>query len=384
MSNSNSTVLIITSHFPPNIGGVESHLQALVDGLVEKNWQVIISTYQPLASPKKAPAVEKQKNKIIYRQKWPGFNLVHKLTPYPILELLYLFPGLFLGTLNVLRKYNTDISVIHCQGLVPTVIGVMLGRIFSKRVIASTHNLYFFPLSGLYSLAAKQIFSRVDKILVPTEIAKTELLRIGIPLQKIGFFRYWIDLNRFTPSLKTRAKERLKWQGFSVLFVGRLIPTKGVLILLDTIKSLRGKVKLIIAGDGALNERVKKAQQAYPEKINFLGRIENTQLPLYYSGADIVVVPSTVDEGWGFVVMEAVACGTPVIASNKGGLSDAVSPLIGRLVPANAPAFKKALEFFYQNQTERIKLQVACRKYASTHFGKENIKDIIHYYESSN
>ena len=171
-------VLIITSHYPPNMGGVESHLTALVSALIKRKWSVIVSTYQPLAAKKKAPKYEQKKNLIIYRFPWLGFNIVHRLTPYPLLEFLYLFPGLLLMSLFVLAKDNKKISVVHAQGLVPTAIGAIVSFIFRKKLVSSIHNMYFFPKTGLYPLAAKFIFSRANSVLAPTQVAADELVSI--------------------------------------------------------------------------------------------------------------------------------------------------------------------------------------------------------------
>lgn len=376
----NKTVLIITSHYPPNIGGVESHLQALVNALNKRSWSVIISTYQPLAYNKKAPSFERRDGVTIYRQSWFGFNIVHKLTPYPALEFIYLFPGLLFRTLQILLKRKNELWVIHAQGLVPTAVAIIVGKIFSKRVISSTHNLYFFPIGSLYSKVAKIIFSCSDKVLVATKGAKEELVQIGVPRSKIGIFKYWINLKIFKSTAKKIAKKKLGWKDFKVFFVGRLITTKGVNIMLDIIKDLDKNICLVIAGSGAMEGDVKESAKTYSKNFRFLGRVENVDLPLYYSGADILIVPSTVDEGWGFVVMEAVACGTPVIASNKGGLSDATSSSIGVLVKVNPDGFKKAIEYFYNHQDELAKLQRNCRKYAQKHFGESNVKEIIKHY----
>src|SRR3989344_3694636 len=155
-------VLIITSHYPPNIGGVESHLQALVTALNKYGWGVLISTYQPLASSDSAPLIETKPGFKCFRLPWLGFNIVHILTNYPALEFFYLFPGLLILSFLVLVRYFKIIDVIHCQGLVPTAVGILLGKIFKKRVISSTHNLYFFPQNGLYKNFSKIIFSSAD------------------------------------------------------------------------------------------------------------------------------------------------------------------------------------------------------------------------------
>lgn len=374
----NNCVLIITSHYPPNIGGVESHLQALIDGLRSRNWEVIISTYQPLASKIKASRVEKRENLTIYRMRWPGFNLVHTLFNYPILEFLYLFPGLFLVSLRSLIKHK-NITVIHGQGLVPSVVGLILGKIFSKRVVSSIHNLYFFPKNGLYKNFARIIFSSVDQVLTPSNAARKELLKIGVPQQRVGDFRYWIDLKIFTPNNKQNAKRKLSYfNKLTIFFVGRLIETKGVNLLLEIVKRIQN-INFVIAGTGPLELMIRKVADKYPN-LHYLGRIENQSLPLYYSAADLVIVPSLVDEGFGFVVMEAVACGTPVLVSNRGGLLDAVSVKTGLVFEPTIYQLEKKLNYITLHKKTLKNLEKNCRKYALSNFSAKNIEDIIKIY----
>lgn len=375
----NNCVLIITSHYPPNIGGVESHLQALIEGLRKKSWDVIISTYQPLASKIKASKVEREKGLTIYRMPWPGFNLVHRLFPYPILEFLYLFPGLFSISLYSLIKHVKEVRIIHGQGLVPTIVALILGRIFSKKVISSTHNLYFFPKKGLYKDFSKFIFSSADKVLTPSKAARAELIKIGVPNEKVQFFRYWINLEKFAPTNKKITKQKLGWNRFTVFFVGRLIETKGVGVLLEVIKKTKSNINFVIAGTGPLASEVEKTAKL-GFNLNYLGRVENQNLPNFYSATDLVVVPSLVDEGFGFVVMEAVACGTPVLASNRGGLSDAVSESTGILFEPNTDQLENSIKNILSHPNILKEMQGNCRKYALKNFSESNIEDIIKAY----
>lgn len=375
-----NNILIITTHYPPNIGGVESHLQALVSKLVQLGWKVLISTYQPLASSQKSPVVDKSDSLIIYRMPWLGFNIFHHLTPFPILEFIFLFPGLMLISFFVLMKHLRSIEVIHCQGLVPTVVGVILGKIFRKKIISSVHNLYFFPKKGLYQGFAKLIFSSADTVLVPTKVSKKELEKINVPSKKIKIFRYWIDLKTFTPINKKKARKKLGWKKFTVFFVGRLIETKGVLLLIKAFEKTNFDVNLVIAGTGPLSQKVSQDAVWMPN-LQFLGRVENNKLPIYYSAADLVVVPSTVDEGFGFVVMEATACGTPVLASNRGGLDDAVSSAVGGLIEPSVENFKNEIEKLSRDNFLMNKFAHNCRLYAEKNFSDKNISDIITTYE---
>ena len=371
-------VLIITSHYPPNIGGVESHLQALVTALNKYGWGVLISTYQPLASSDSAPLIETKPGFKCFRLPWLGFNIVHILTNYPALEFFYLFPGLLILSFLVLVRYFKIIDVIHCQGLVPTAVGILLGKIFKKRVISSTHNLYFFPQNGLYKNFSKIIFSSADQVLTPSEAAKKELIKIGVPKQKIKPFRYWINLKTFTAVNKQIAKTKLGWQGFSIFFVGRLIETKGVNVILKVVQRVKN-VNFVIAGAGPLDQVIKRDVNKY-SNLKFIGRIENKDLYLYYSAADLVLVPSLVDEGFGFVAMESTACGTPVLASRRGGLSDAVAKSNGMLFEPTVEQMEKSIRYLLSHQNILKKIELGCRKHAQDNFSKENIKYILKAY----
>ncbi|OGE34554.1 hypothetical protein A3C32_04390 [Candidatus Daviesbacteria bacterium RIFCSPHIGHO2_02_FULL_41_14] len=378
--NKKQTVLIITSHYPPNFGGVESHLQALVSGLIKSSWKVLISTYQPLASMVQAPYFENSKGVSVYRFPWLGFNIVHKLTHYPLLEFLYLFPGLFIISLFILIKHSDNINVVHSQGLVPTTVGGILAVVFRKRLVSSIHNMYFFPKEGLYTKVASLIFNMADTVLAPTQTAADELISIGVKKEKVKLFRYWLNLSRFIPHNKILAEKQLNFKGFTVLFVGRLIETKGIKIIVKMLDKLNKHINVMIAGDGPSRTYLEQAAKKN-RNLTYLGRIENDRLPLYYSAADLLIVPSIVDEGWGFVAMEAISCGTPVVASKKGGLSDVVSSLVGKLVTPNSVSFSNIINSLYKKPEELKILRSGCRKYAVKNFGEKNIQGIIEHYQ---
>ncbi|HEX6977543.1 MAG TPA: glycosyltransferase family 4 protein [Patescibacteria group bacterium] len=375
-------VLIVASHFSPNFGGVETHLNDLVRALAKREWNVYVATYKPLARNIKVPFVEKKKRLGIYRMPWLGFNIVHRLTPYPILEFIYLFPGLFVLTGYVLLT-KRDIKVLHAQGLVPAVISILWGKILRKRVIVSTHNLYFFPKSGLYKDFSKVVFSNADEVLCLSQQSQEEMARIGVPSEKLKPFRYWLNLDLFKKVNKNVAKKNLELSGrFVVFFVGRLIETKGVLVLLDSSKKKSCKdITFVIGGDGPLAAEV----QCFADKnenIKYAGYLTQDKVMSYMNAADIVAVPSLVDEGYGRVAMEAIACGTPVLAAKRGGLSEVVVSEIGRLIEPTADEYSKHLSFFKKNRKLLDTLSRRARKYALDKFGEKNVESIIFAYQN--
>lgn len=368
-------VLQLTCHFRPNIGGVETHLVDLVTALVKRNHQVYVLTYQPLTTKSSWSIFEKKKNLSIYRIPWLA-GLFYKLVKNPILEFIYLFPGIFLTLPVVLLTKKPD--VIHSHGLVAACAGVFWGKIFGRRTIATTHSIYNFPQSGLYTSFVKLVFGGVDAVLTLSKQSRKEIEKLGISKSKIKVFTYWIDLNNFKPI--KNAKEKVGWKNkFVVLFVGRLIEEKGIKVLLDSVKSWNKNIHLAIAGSGPLGNEIQNSKFKI-HKFYFLGKLNQRDLPKYYSAADVLIVPSTHEEGFGRVILESLACGTPVIGSNRGAIPEAMDDSVGRLIDVSSDSIKNVLEHYYVNKNELKKLSQNARKFAEKNYSEENVDIIINSY----
>ena len=149
-------ILQLTAHFSPNIGGVETHLNDLCHFLTKKGFKVTVLTYIPLHTNASWKIFEQKKDLDIIRIPWVP-NLFYRLIKVPVLEFLYLLPGLFVFTPIILLIKSPN--VIQAHGLVAGFVGVFWGKIFGKRVIVTTHSIYNFPKSGLYRNFVKWIFS---------------------------------------------------------------------------------------------------------------------------------------------------------------------------------------------------------------------------------
>ncbi len=203
-----------------------------------------------------------------------------------------------------------------------------------------------------------QIMATADRIVAATPLDRQHMLDLyGARPERIVVIPPGVDLNLFRPIPHDEAKATLEipQEHHMVLFVGRIDPLKGVDTLLKSIAVLvrrdpswRQKVCVgIIGGDvsedparmDAEMRRLFELRQALDitDVVTFQGRQAQTDLPWYYSAADVVVVPSRY-ESFGMVALEALACGTPVIASDVGGLSYIVADgLTGFLVPEDDP-----------------------------------------------
>ncbi len=364
-------VLQITAHYNPNIGGVETHLEDLVSALAIRKHEVFVLTYQPLQTKAEWKIFERKNNIKILRIPWiPG--LFYRLIDKPILEFLYLLPGIFVTAPIVILFERPE--VLHAHGIVAGVVAMMWGKIFGVRSVISTHNIYNFPDSGLYRRFVDWIFNNVDHVLCLSSQSAGEIRNIVKDKNKVGIFTSWVDLNRFKPMSKSVAKKELNWKSkFSVLFVGRLVKEKGVLILDEAAFELKKQnITVYVAGSGPEFRNIKNCVLS--------GSISQARLPLYYNAADLLIVPSIHDEGFGRVILEALACGTPVVAANRGAIPEAMNDTVGKLIEITPTNIKNSIEYFCKNPHKLEELSKNARDFAQKRYGSSNVEKIISSY----
>ena len=194
-------------------------------------------------------------------------------------------------------------------------------------------------------------------------------------------FTYWIDLKKFNViSNKKQAKRKLGWERkFVVLFVGRLVVEKGILQLLEAVKVWNKNFYVIVCGVGPLGEKVRESVDS-GLNVMYLGNIEQDELPKIYNAADVTIVPSIHEEGFGRVILESLACGTPVIAANRGAIPEAMDESVGRLIRITPENIKKEVEYFYKNPDKLGKLSKNARKFAEKRYSERNIELIVRSY----
>lgn len=368
-------ILLISPYFSPAVGGVETHLSDLCRYFTTRKHNVYVRTYQALGSTIKGRVTEDTRFIKIHRQSWPDFNLIFKLERYPTLKFIYLFSGIFLDSLLFLLKTSKDIDVIQVHGFIAALAGVVLGKIYKKRVVVNTH-VGFKLNNGLMTRIIKWTLSRADKVLVLTKSAKESLIKIGIPEDKIIIYHYWVNQKKFTSK---PSGNKFLGKEFVVLFVGRLVKVKGVEIIFELAKALKS-IKFIIVGTGPLSEELLDKTSAF-SNVKFLGKVENRDLPNFYNSANLLLIPSKLikqeyEEGIPRVMIEALSCGLPVVATPAGGIPDVFSEKIGRLVNDTSSSIVKTLKYLYINSDKLKSMAKNCRMYALKNFSIRNAKII--------
>lgn len=374
------TILILAIGFLPNIGGLETHLKDLIDELLKKKWKVIVLTYQPLHTPVLGKWIENGKNLTIFRL--PSLRgLFYTFLKSPILEFLFLEPFIFLFTPLILLIYP-KIQVINGQGLIAGFSASFWSKIFKKRYVVSAQSVYEFPKMGLYRKVSKWIFESSDKVVAISKQSGRAIENLGISQDKIQIYRNWENHILFTPIKKNIAKERIGFKNkFLVSFFGRLVEEKGIKLLLEAIKLANKNITFAIYGEGPLLNLVLKAEKKNKNLI-YMKTITPDKLPLHYSASDIVIMPSTHEEGFGRVAAGALLCRTPVIASNRGALPEVVNEHVGKIIDPTPKEISKAINFYYSNKPALKKCAQNARKYALLKFSEKNADVIISTFQS--
>jgi len=165
---------------------------------------------------------------------------------------------------------------------------------------------------------------------------KDELVELGVSPGKIRVLRNGVDLALFHPQEKAAAAPNRERP--VLLSVGHLIERKGHDLVIRALPLLPA-ARLVIAGDGPLGDALRRLaiELGVADRVQFVGAVPQRDLAGHYRAADILVLASS-REGWANVLLEAMACGTPVVASNVWGTPEVVaSPEAGELLDARTP-----------------------------------------------
>ncbi len=217
---------------------------------------------------------------------------------------------------------------------------VVLAKALGLPVVVKCHgsDLNRVPQQAILRSQLSALLPRADRVVVVSKKLGKTAQELGVPESKIDLVYNGIDRERFCIRDRAEARDRLSLPKDApiVLYVGTLAEHKGAQDLLDAAAQLaqqRPEVRIAFIGDGPLADTVAQAQP----NIIALGRKDHAEVAAYMNACDLLCLPSW-DEGMPNVVREAHASGRPVVATDVGGIPEAVHQEgLGRLVPVRDP-----------------------------------------------
>ncbi|MGE5140148.1 MAG: glycosyltransferase family 4 protein [Rudaea sp.] len=236
------------------------------------------------------------------------------------------------------------------------------------------------PAAWLLRMILRVFFTRVCLAIALNEGSLRNLISCGVPPERIKRLMWgtWgVDLEEFSPATG-RAEP-----GATVLFAGRLVPEKGILVLFNAWPAVCSAVPgatLLIAGDGKTRAEVQARARTLPG-IVLLGNVKNRDMPALFRRAAVFVMPSSTTSKWeeqvGMSALQAMACGVPVVATRSGAIPEYMPDgIAGSLVPENnSTALSSALVQFLLDHERRAETGRLAHAFAAANYdARANIR----------
>jgi len=214
----------------------------------------------------------------------------------------------------------------------------------------------------------KKVFSAADRIVVTTETMLSDVVnRIRSAVSRVTVIPNYVDTDVFRPYGKDRDPNTL-------LFIGRIAPEKNLDALLEAILPLN--VKLVLIGEGRLRAELQRRFSALNGRVTWEGNVSNSELPAYLNRVGLFVLPSLY-EGHPKALLEAMACGVPVIGADSPGIRDLISHSeTGYLCGTDYLSIRKAIEYLLSNPNLCTEMGKNARNYVVRNYSLKRIGEL--------
>ena len=267
---------------------------------------------------------------------------------YPLLPKIGMSSApmwLFSAVLPLLRRQmreGRDFDLIDAHYFYPDgVAAVLLGRALGRPVVVTARGDDL-DLIAHFAIPRRWICwaaKHAEGLVTVSSGLQRRLTALGTAPGRVRMLRNGVDLAVFRPLDRDATRRALGLSRPTLLAVANLVPKKRHRLIVDALPELSG-VDLVIVGEGpergAIEARAREHRVS--DRVRLLGHIPQGRLPEIYSAADLLVLPSR-REGWPNVLLESMACGTPVVVSDFPGVDDIVAaPEAGRILDESTPS----------------------------------------------
>jgi len=280
---------------------------------------------------------------------YPRYLLIPKIS-MPFHGILMWF-----GIRNLVVQLHSEkqFSIIDGHYIYPDgLAAVLMGKMLDIPVVLSARGSDIHQFSAFHTIRPQIAYAlrRADKVVSVCKALEEIINDLGIPTKKVHVIPNGIDSSRFdiVDRGKIRNKLNIPINKKVILSVGGLVPVKGHKWFVDAIKKMISTNENVIAfiiGEGTerynLQDQINQLQIS--DKVKLVGQKPNNELSLWYNAADVFCLPSS-REGWPNVLMESLACGTPVVATKVFGAPEIITnDNLGILVDQTADSISEGL-----------------------------------------
>jgi teichuronic acid biosynthesis glycosyltransferase TuaC len=248
---------------------------------------------------------------------------------------LALFAAVLPGLRREIRE-GRDFDLIDAHYFYPDgVAAVLLGRALDRPVVITARGSDLNVIAN-YTVPRNWIrwaAQRADGLVAVSSGLQRRLAALGVDPQRVRVLRNGVDLALFRPVDRDAARRTLGFTRPTLLAVGNLVALKRHRLIVEALTGLP-EADLIIVGEGPERASIEALarERRVADRVRLLGHVPQQRLPEIYGAADVLVLVST-SEGWPNVLLESMACGTPVVVSDIDGIADIVAaPEAGRIL----------------------------------------------------
>ena len=378
-------VCLVTHYFPPHKGGIEQVSYEQSRRLTEMGYQIDVLT-------SKYEGRDRNPIKGIKIHHYPSINIAKRFgVPYPIISF------------KAYKKFTKIINkcdLVHAHGHVymSSYLAGMIAKKLNKPFIVTQHNTFIDYRSFLTTIEqlndqiiGKSVLKNANKITTVSKETLKYVLSLGADKTKTQVIYNGVDTENFRPENKTesRTKLGLPKNRKIILSVRRLVYKNGLGTLLESVPKVTQKhpnVLFVVAGKGPsrklIEDRIKELK--IEKTIPLAGFVPDELLPVYYNAADYFMLPSASGEGLPLVLLEAMACGLPTIATAVGGTPEILKHMKnGILVPPIDPeAMAKATSKLLSDENLGKAMGKEARKNIEAKYTwKENVRQLQAIYK---
>jgi len=328
-------ILLISYEFPPMVGGEGSYVYGLSKALSDLGHKINIVTIYQGRKGMNSNNGNCNFIQIPILKKPPGF----KMMSFGYGLNIKLKELIKTQKLDVIHQTYDFYKIPFSKEDVDAPVFATIHHPFiaEQKAVRAFSNFYDYfkyrilKRSDLLAIMQKKICERVDKIIAVSNFTAQNVIDdYAIPPTKIEVIPNGVDLNKFNPKvdgIKMRGSLGITDEPV-ILYVGKLEFNKGIEYLILSFSKIVKQIpnaKLVIVGNGPIKNRLMNLvkQKKLSKSVIFTGKIPSKKLPSIFAASDLFVLPSLM-EGFGIVLLEAMACGKPCIATKAGGTEDII------------------------------------------------------------